>query len=251
MPLRPWSAVMAAASSASFSASRRRLFGGLFASTGCRRAIELSRRCPGRVTAWLPRLSCAEPGCPDLPAGTGTLADTRDARLLAGRLAAFNALGSATTRRWAAWIAQQLDPAMTPTATATRASPRQVSARWLTLPQLWAGSSLPNNYFSAYVAGQRDRLRDGHPADLQQAPAARDPGRFLARPFQRIRLGLRRWVRSSRTNAFYPTRTRARQFPHDAGSGREVSSTLCSTSTCTPRRDGPNENYARELLELR
>ncbi len=109
-------------------------------------------------------------------------------------LAAFNALGGNDAARWSAWLAQQLAPASISDAACDA---RVASANFQTLeshakPALDDTPRRHGKLQPSHAADRRSRMRDDHPPDLQPAAVVRGHGRFLARPLQCVRLGLRR-----------------------------------------------------------
>lgn len=243
---------MAAASSASFLASRRRLFGGLFASTGFADApSELSRRRPGRdglASRDLPQ-SPAALTFPPAPVRWLTRATHGFSQ---ADLAAFNTLGSSDDARWAAWIAQQLDPAAIADSDCdARLASAGFSTLTKTLPQLWADHhSVSNNYFQRMLPANETDCA----TVIRQTYSKRQLHEILV-GFWHDHFSVFGWDYDG--GPVFPHYDRDVIRPNALGNFRTMLEAVAKSTTMmfyldlyASTRDGPNENYARELLEL-
>ena len=241
-----------AAASAAFVA-KRRLFGALFASVGASSTDErLSMRRAGRdgmrdndvpispdaltfpiaSVRWLSRATCGF-----------TTADH----------GAFTALGATDEARWATWLAQQLDPA---TIVDSACESRLASAGFTTLDktaaQLWAAREAVggSNYFQRMLP-----IAETECATLIRRIYSKRQLFEVTAEFWHDHFSVFGWDYDG--GPMFPAFDRDAIRPHVFGNFRTMLQATCESASMMYMLDlyssvagHPNENYARELMEL-
>ena len=244
--------MVAATANTAFIASRRRLFGGLLASAGFGKADPaLARRRPGRhglQKADLPQ----SPSALTFPPAAARWLTRATHGYTQPEFAAFNALGATDDARWAAWVAQQLDPASIADG---NCDARLASAGYTTLgkslQQLWADHhSVTNNYFL--------RMLPANEVDcatiIRQTYSKRQLYEIMV-GFWHDHFSVFGWDYDG--GPVFPHYDRDVIRPNALGNFRTLLETVGKSTTMmyfldlyASTNEGPNENYARELLEL-
>lgn len=242
----------AANAQAAFIASRRRLFGGLLASAGLADLDPgLARRRPGR--SGLQDLELPQsPSALTYPPPAVRWLTRATHGYTQPDLAAFNALGASDDARWAAWVDQQLNPSsIVDSACDTRIAAAGFTTLAKTLPQLWADHrSVTNNYF----------LRMLPVSETECATLIRQT--YSKRQLYEIMVGF--WHDHFSVFGWdydggpvFPHYDRDVIRPNALGNFRTMLEAVAKSTTMMYYLDlyastnqGPNENYARELLEL-
>ncbi len=244
--------MVAATANTAFIASRRRLFGGLLASAGLGDAdAALARRRPGRhglQKADLPQ----SPSALTFPPPAARWLTRATHGYTQPEHAAFIALGGTDDARWAAWVAQQLDPA---SIADSDCDARLASAGYTTLgkslQQLWADHhSVTNNYFL--------RMLPANEVDcatiIRQTYSKRQLYEIMV-GFWHDHFSVFGWDYDG--GPVFPHYDRDVIRPNAFGNFRTLLETVGKSTTMmyfldlyASTNEGPNENYARELLEL-
>ena len=242
----------AATANATFIASRRRLFGGLLASAGFADADPaLARRRPGRHGLQETDLPQSPSSLTFPPAPVRWLTRATHGYTQPD-LAAFNALGASDDARWAAWVAQQLDPA---SIADTNCDARLASAGYTTLgkslQQLWADHrSVTNNYYLRMLPASETDCA----TIIRQTYSKRQLYEIMA-GFWHDHFSVFGWDYDG--GPVFPHYDRDVIRPNALGNFRTMLEAVGKSTTMmyfldlyASTREGPNENDARELLEL-
>lgn len=243
---------MAATANAPFVASRRRLLAGLFTSAGFAAphgALPLRRH--GRSGLQAKDLPQSPDSLTFPPAPVRWLTRATHGYAQAD-FDAFQALGGSDDARWAAWTARQLDPAAIPDGDCdARLASAGFATLGKTLPQLWADHhSVTNDYF----------LRMLPAAETECATLIRQT--YSRRQLYEIMVGF--WHDHFSVFGWdydggpvLPHYDRDVIRPNALGNFRTMLEEVAKSTTMmyyldlyASTRDGPNENFARELLEL-
>lgn len=240
------------ASNAAFIASRRRLFAALFASAGAESTDPaLAMRRPGRVGLRDPDLPISPDALTFPPAPVRWLTRATHGFTQAD-LAAFQMLGSNDDARWTAWVAQQLDPAAIADSDCdARIASAGFTTLNKTLPQLWADHhSVTNNYFVRMLPASETDCA----TIIRQTYSKRQLHEIMA-GFWHDHFSVFGWDYDG--GPVFPQYDREVIRPNALGNFRTMLEAVAKSTTMmyyldlyASTRDGPNENYARELLEL-
>ncbi len=167
-------------------------------------------------------------------------------------LAAFNALGANDDARWQAWLGKQLSPA---TIVDSDCDNRIASAGFTTLnktlPQLWADHhSVTNNYFVRMLPASETDCA----TIIRQAFSKRQLHEVMV-GFWHDHFSVFGWDYDG--GPVFPHYDRDVIRPNALGNFRTMLEAVAKSTTMmyyldlyASTRDGPNENFARELLEL-
>ena len=242
-----------AITSAAFIASRRQLFTALFASAG--------------ATITDPALAMRRPGRdglrdPDLPDRSDSLDVPPDAVRWLTRctfgfteqdLAAFNALGASDDARWQAWLAQQLDPAAIDDSVCDA---RIASAGYTTLGktanQLWLDHHGSSDYFTRMLPVAESECA----TILRQTSSQRQLYEMLV-DFWHDHFSVFGWDYDG--GPMFPAfdRDAIRPYANALGNFRTLLQAVGQSASMMFMLDlyaseagHPNENYARELMDL-
>lgn len=242
----------AATAQAGFIASRRRLFGGLLASAGLAELdTALARRRPGQNGLVDDTLPMAPDALTTPPAAVrwltrGTFGFTQ------ADLAAFDALGANDDARWQAWLERQLDPASIADGACDA---RIASAGFTTLgktpAQLWADHHADtDNYFNRMLPVSESECA----ALIRQIYSGRQLFE-AAVDFWHDHFSVFGWDYDG--GPMFPAFDRDAIRPHAFGNFRAMLQATCESASMMYMLDlytsfagHPNENYARELMEL-
>ncbi|MGN6518292.1 MAG: DUF1800 domain-containing protein [Dokdonella sp.] len=238
-----------APATAAFNTARRRLFDAVFAAVVPPTDPRLSRRRPGRdgqfdelpaspdslssppaAVRWLTRATC----------GYSTL-----------DLIAFNALGGNDDARWQAWVDQQLSPA---TIDDAACDARLASAGFTTLDktpeQLWAAREASSSYFQRMLP-----IAETECATLIRQIYSRRQLFEATASFWHDHFSVFGWDYDG--GPLFPPFDRDAIRPHVFGNFRAMLQATCESAAMmymldlyTSYSGHPNENYARELMEL-
>lgn len=244
---------MAAANAqAAFLASRRRLFGGLFASAGLAEFDPgLARRRPGRSGLQDPDLPQSPSALTFPPPAVrwltrATHGYTQDDH------AAFLAMGSSDDARWAAWIDRQLDPtSIADSGCDARLASAGFTTLGKTLPQLWADHhAITSNYFLRMLPVSETECA----TEIRQTYSKRQLYEIMV-GFWHDHFSVFGWDYDG--GPVFPHYDRDVIRPNALGNFRTMLEAVAKSTTMmyyldlyASTRDGPNENFARELLEL-
>ena len=240
------------ANAGAFVASRRRLFSALLASSGAPVTDpQLARRRPGRnglQSRDLPQ----SPAALTMPPAPVRWLTRATHGFTQADLAAFQSLGSNDDARWSAWIARQLDPA---TLNDGDCDARLASAGFSTLdktlPQLWADHrSVTNSYFTRMLPASETDCA----TIIRQTYSTRQLHEIMV-GFWHDHFSVFGWDYDG--GPVFPHYDRDVIRPNALGNFRTMLEAVARSTTMmyyldlyASTRDGPNENYARELLEL-
>lgn len=235
-----------------FLASRRRLFGGLFASAGLAEFDPgLARRRPGRSGLQDPDLPQSPSALTFPPPAVrwltrATHGYTQDDH------AAFLAMGSSDDARWVAWVDQQLDPSsIVDSGCDARLASAGFTTLGKTLPQLWADHhSVTDNYFVRMLPVSETECA----TEIRQAYSKRQLYEIMV-GFWHDHFSVFGWDYDG--GPVFPHYDRDVIRPNALGNFRTMLEEVAKSTTMmfyldlyASTRDGPNENFARELLEL-
>jgi uncharacterized protein (DUF1800 family) len=244
---------MAATASAAFAASRRRLFGALAASTGSAFTDpNLSMRRPGRDGL----RDDSMPASPDAltfpPPPVRWLSRAMFGYTTPDHLA-FNALGADDETRWQAWLTQQLNPA---TIVDSACDNRVASAGFTTLnktaAQLWAARVAigDSNYFQRMLPIAETECM----TMIRQMYSQRQLYEVMV-DFWHDHFSVFGWDYDG--GPMFPAFDRDAIRPNVFGNFRTMLQATCESASMmfmldlyTSYSGHPNENYARELMEL-
>ena len=242
----------AATANAAFIASRRRLFGGLLASAGFTDTdSSLARRRPGRHGLQETELPQSPSALTFPPAAVRWLTRATHGYTQPD-LAAFNTLGASDDARWAAWVAQQLVPTtIADTACDARLAFANFTTLGKTLPQLWADHhSVTTNYFVRMLPVSETECA----TIIRQTYSKRQLYEIMV-GFWHDHFSVFGWDYDG--GPVFPHYDRDVIRPNALGNFRTMLEAVGKSTTMmyyldlyASTREGPNENYARELLEL-
>jgi uncharacterized protein (DUF1800 family) len=234
-----------------FVASRRRLFGAMLASVGAHPGAAPARHRPGRTGLSALDL-VASPASMTMPPAAVRWLTRATHGYSTSDLVAFNALGANDDARWSAWVAQQLDPAsIDDTACTNRVANAGYQTLGLSVPQLWDRRNQTGiSYF--------ERMRPI--AEIEAATIIRQT--YSKRQLFEVMVGF--WHDHFSTFGWdYDGGTVFVQYDRDVirpnalGNFRTLLEAVAKSTTMmyyldqyASTRDGPNENFAREMMEL-
>lgn len=235
-----------------FVASRRRLFTALLASSGAGVTDpSLAMRRPGRDGLRDPDLPTSPATLTFPPAPVRWLTRATHGFTQAD-LASFQSLGSNDDARWAAWVAQQLDPAAIADGDCdARLASAGFTTLNKTLPQLWADHhAVTNNYFVRMLPASETDCA----TIIRQTCSKRQLHEIMV-GFWHDHFSVFGWDYDG--GPVFPHYDRDVIRPNALGNFRTMLEAVAKSTTMmfyldlyASTRDGPNENYARELLEL-
>lgn len=242
----------AATANAAFLASRRRLFGALAATSTGVTDPALARRRPGR-TGVKPRNQPLAPAALSLPpAPVRWLTRCTFGYTVQDRIA-FDALAANDAARWEAWLAQQLDPAALSDSTCDA---RLAGAGFTTLAksaaQLWADHHATSNYSVRMLP-----VSEAECATLIRQAYSRRQLYEVMVDFWHDHFSVFGWDYDG--GPMFPAfdRDAIRPYGHALGNFRSLLEAVGRSASMMYMLDlyaneagHPNENYARELLEL-
>jgi uncharacterized protein (DUF1800 family) len=244
---------MATATASAAFVAKRRLFSALFASAGASPTDpRLSLRRPGRDGLLEPDLP-ASPDALTFPIASVRWLSRATCGFTTSDHGAFTALGATDEARWAAWLAQQLDPA---TIVDSACDARLAGAGFTTLnktaAQLWAAREAVggSNYFQRMLP-----IAETECATLIRRIYSKRQLFEVMAEFWHDHFSVFGWDYDG--GPMFPAFDRDAIRPHVFGNFRSMLQATCESASMMYMLDlygsvagHPNENYARELLEL-
>jgi uncharacterized protein (DUF1800 family) len=239
----------AAPASAAFHAARRRLFDAVFAAVAPPTDPNLSRRRPGRDGIF-DDLPASPDALTPPPASVRWLTRATFGYSIVDAIA-FNALGSTDEARWQAWVDQQLSPA---TINDAVCDALLANAGFTTLSrtpeQLWAAREASSNYFQRMLP-----IAETECATLiRQLHSKRQLFEVMV-SFWHDHFSVFGWDYDG--GPLFPPFDRDAIRPNVFGNFRTMLQATCQSAAMMYMLDlygsvsgHPNENYARELMEL-
>ncbi|HET6546566.1 MAG TPA: DUF1800 domain-containing protein [Rhodanobacteraceae bacterium] len=240
-----------ATAGAAFVASRRRLFTLLSASVGANDPALAMRR-PGRDGLRDQNLPTSPDALTFPPAAVRWLSRCTFG-FTRGDLAAFNALGSSDDARWQAWLARQLDP---PAINDAACDARLASAAYITLDktatQLWNDHQSSDDYFTHMLPVSESECA----TILRQTCSERQLYEVMV-DFWHDHFSVFGWDYDG--GPMFPAfdRDAIRPYGNALGNFRTLLQAVGQSASMMYMLDlyanqagHPNENYARELMEL-